>query len=40
MSINFVRIDVVHSPHSCNRYAHNLACIGSSCDLDQLHDLD
>ena len=40
MSINFVRVNVVHSPHSCNRYAHNIARIGLNCDLDRLHDLD
>ena len=37
MSINFVRVDIVHLPRSCNIGAHDLARIGLNWDPDQSH---
>jgi hypothetical protein len=37
MSMNFIRVDVVHMPRSSNRCAHELARIGLNWEPDQSH---
>jgi hypothetical protein len=37
ISMNFVHVDVVHAPRSCNSCAHELARVGLSWDPDQSH---
>ena len=38
ISMNFVHVDVVHAPQSCNSCAHELARIGLSWDPNQSHE--